>query len=405
MTSIKDLKHDHKNARKRTDRSAALIAESLKRYGAARSIVIDEDGRILAGNGTVEGARKAGINKLRIIEAEGDELIAVRRAGLSEDEKIGLALADNRSSDLSEWDNEMLRQLSEEHDLTPWFEDDELLAEVLEPEEGKTDPDAVPEAPAEPITKPGDLWILGNHRLLCGDSTDTVALERLMDGGNADLWLTDPPYNVSYEGKTKDALTIKNDSMKDGEFRQFLHDVYVAANCFLRPGAVFYIWHADSEGYNFRGAANDVGWKVRQCLIWLKSCMVMGRQDYQWKHEPCLYGWTEGAAHYWGSDRKQTTILEFDKPRRNGEHPTMKPVELFQYQMENSTKQGDVVLDSFGGSGTTIIAAERIHRKARLMELDPAYCDVIVKRWEDFTGNTAVCVPSDQHFTEQQEAF
>ena len=405
MTSIKDLKHDHKNARKRTDRSAALIAESLKRYGAARSIVIDEDGRILAGNGTVEGARKAGISKLRIIEAEGDELIAVRRAGLSEDEKVGLALADNRSSDLSEWDNEMLRQLSEEHDLTPWFEDDELLAEVLEPEKGKTDPDDVPEAPAEPITKPGDLWILGNHRLLCGDSTDTVALERLMDGGNADLWLTDPPYNVSYEGKTKDALTIKNDSMKDGEFRQFLHDVYVAANCFLRPGAVFYIWHADSEGYNFRGAANDVGWKVRQCLIWLKSCMVMGRQDYQWKHEPCLYGWTEGAAHYWGSDRKQTTILEFDKPRRNGEHPTMKPVELFQYQMENSTKQGDVVLDSFGGSGTTMIAAERIHRKARLMELDPAYCDVIVKRWEDFTGNTAVCVPSDQHFTEQQEAF
>lgn len=405
MTSIKDLKHDHKNARKRTDRSAALIAESLKRFGAARSIVIDEDGRILAGNGTVEGARKAGIDKLRIIEAEGDELIAVRRTGLSEDEKVGLALADNRSSDLSEWDNEMLRQLSEEHDLTPWFEDGELLAEVLEPEQGKTDPDDVPEPPAEPITKPGDLWILGNHRLLCGDSTDTVALERLMENKPADLWLTDPPYNVSYEGKTKDALTIKNDSMKDGEFRQFLHDVYVAANCFLRPGAVFYIWHADSEGYNFRGAAADTGWKVRQCLIWLKSCMVMGRQDYQWKHEPCLYGWTEGAAHYWGSDRKQTTILEFDKPRRNGEHPTMKPVELFQYQMENSTKQGDVVLDSFGGSGTTIIAAERIHRKARLMELDPAYCDVIVKRWEDFTGNTAVCVPSDQHFTEQQEAF
>jgi site-specific DNA-methyltransferase (adenine-specific) len=299
----------------------------------------------------------------------------------------------------------MLRQLSEEHDLTPWFEDDELLAEVLEPEQGKTDPDDVPEPPKEPITKPGDLWILGNHRLLCGDSTDTVALERLMENKPADLWLTDPPYNVSYEGKTKDALTIKNDSMKDGEFRQFLHDVYVAANCFLRPGAIFYIWHADSEGYNFRGAAADTGWKVRQCLIWLKSTLVMGRQDYQWKHEPCLYGWTDGAAHYWGSDRKQTTILEFDKPRRNGEHPTMKPVELFQYQMANSTKQGDVVLDSFGGSGTTIIAAERIHRKARLMELDPAYCDVIVKRWEDFTGNTAVCVPSDQHFTEQQEAF
>jgi len=402
VTSINNLKSDHKNARKRTDRSAALIAESLNRYGAARSIVIDEDGRILAGNGTVEGAKKAGINKVRIIETEGDELIAVRRTGLSEDEKVGLALADNRSSDLSEWDNEMLRQLSEEHDLTPWFEDDELLAEVLEPEQGKTDPDDVPEAPADPVTKPGDLWILGNHRLLCGDSTDTVALEQLMENKPADLWLTDPPYNVNYEGGS--GLKIQNDNMKDSEFRQFLHDVYVAANCFLRPGAAFYIWHADSEGYNFRGAAVDVGWKVRQCLIWLKSSLVMGRQDYQWKHEPCLYGWTDGSAHYWGSDRKQTTILEFDKPRRNGEHPTMKPVELFQYQMANSTKQGDVVLDSFGGSGTTIIAAERIHRKARLMELDPAYCDVIVKRWEDFTGNTAVCIPSNQHFIEQQEA-
>lgn len=398
MASIKDLKSDHKNARKRTDRSAALIAESLKRFGAARSIVIDEDGRILAGNGTVEGAKKAGIDKLRIIEAEGDELIAVRRAGLSEDEKVGLALADNRSSDLSEWDHEMLRQLSEEHDLTPWFEDDELLAEILEPEQGNTDPDDVPEPPEEPITKPGDLWILGNHRLLCGDSTDTTALERLMAGANADLWLTDPPYNVNYEGKTSDALKIQNDSMKDGEFRQFLHDVYVAANCFLRAGAVFYIWHADSEGYNFRGAASDVGWKVRQCLIWLKSSLVMGRQDYQWKHEPCLYGWTEGAAHYWGSDRKQTTILEFDKPRRNGEHPTMKPVELFEYQMANSTKQGDIVLDSFGGSGTTMIAAERIHRKARIMELDPAYCDVIVKRWEDFTGKKAILEESKEAF-------
>lgn len=415
MTSINNLKSDHKNARKRTDRSATLIAESLKRYGAARSIVIDEDGRILAGNGTVEGAKKAGIDKVRIIEAEGDELIAVRRTGLTEDEKVGLALADNRSSDLSEWDNDMLRQLSEEHDITPWFEDDELLAEVLETVEGNTDPDDVPEPPAEPTTKPGDLWILGNHRLLCGDSTDPIAMERLTEDKPADLWLTDPPYNVALgmnetpeEAKKRnrrtDGKVVKNDSMPDAEFRQFLIDVYTTANCFLRPGAAFYIWHADSEGYNFRGAAHDIGWKIRQCLIWVKSSLVMGRQDYQWQHEPCLYGWTEGAGHFWGSDRKQTTLLQFDKPSRNGQHPTMKPVDLFQYQMANSTKPGDIVLDSFGGSGTTLIAAERIGRKARLMELDPIYCDVIVKRWEDFTGNTAVCIPSNQHFTEQQEA-
>jgi site-specific DNA-methyltransferase (adenine-specific) len=400
MTSIKDLKSDHKNARKRTDRSAKLIAESLQRYGAARSIVIDEENRILAGNGTIEGAKAAGIKNVRVIETDGTEIIAVKRTGLTEDEKIGLALADNRTSDLSDWDKDMLQQLSEEHDIAPWFDADdltEILGTVEQlPTEGLADADDVPEAPAEPITKPGDLWVLGDHRLLCGDSTDTVALERLMAGANADLWLTDPPYNVNYEGGT--GLKIQNDNMKDAEFRQFLKDVYIAANCFLRPGAAFYIWHADSEGYNFRGAAFDAGWKVRQCLIWLKSSLVMGRQDYQWKHEPCLYGWTEGAAHFWNSDRKQTTILEFAKPSRNGEHPTMKPVDLFQYQMANSTKPGDIVLDSFGGSGTTMIAAERINRKARLMELDPAYCDVIVQRWQAFTGKLAT-------LEENKEAF
>jgi site-specific DNA-methyltransferase (adenine-specific) len=409
MGNISDLKFDHKNARKRTDNSTRLIQESLQRYGAARSIVIDEDNRILAGNGTIAGAQALGLTKLKVIEAAGDEIIAVRRSGLSEDEKVGLALADNRAAELSDWDAQMLQQLSEEHDIAPWFEQEDLdailnAAEQLEPVEGNTDPDDVPEPPADPITKPGDLWVLGNHRLLCGDSTDTIALERLTENQPADLWLTDPPYNVAYEGKTADALTIKNDSMSNADFRQFLHDVYVAANCFLKPGASFYIWHADSEGYNFRGAAHDIGWKVRQCLVWVKSVMVMGRQDYQWKHEPCLYGWTEGAAHFWASDRKQTTVLEFDKPRRNGEHPTMKPVDLFQYLMANSTKPGALVLDSFGGSGTTIIAAERLGRKARVMELDPAYCDVIVKRWEDFTGQTAICFPSEAHFTEAQEA-
>jgi site-specific DNA-methyltransferase (adenine-specific) len=400
MTSIKDLKSDHKNARKRTDRSAKLIAESLQRFGAARSIVIDEENRILAGNGTIEGAKAAGIKNVRVIETDGTEIIAVKRTGLTEDEKIGLALADNRTSDLSDWDKDMLQQLSEEHDIAPWFDADDLTAILGEveqlPAEGLTDADDVPETPAEPITKPGDLWILGDHRLLCGDSTDTVALERLMAGANADLWLTDPPYNVNYEGGT--GLKIQNDNMKDAEFRQFLKDVYIAANCFLRAGAAFYIWHADSEGYNFRGAAFDAGWKVRQCLIWLKSSLVMGRQDYQWKHEPCLYGWTEGAAHTWNSDRKQTTILEFAKPSRNGEHPTMKPVDLFQYQMANSTKPGDIILDSFGGSGTTMIAAERINRKARLMELDPAYCDVIVQRWQAFTGKLATLEENKEVF-------
>ena len=397
MASINDLKSDHKNARRRTDRSSDLIKESLQRYGAARSIVIDEENRILAGNGTIDGAKAAGIRRVRIIESEGDEVIAVRRTGLSEEQKVGLALADNRTADLSEWDLEMLHRLSEEHELDPWFNQndlDELLNIVeVDPVEGNTDPDAVPDAPEEPITKPGDLWILGNHRLLCGDSINPQHLQRLMDGQLADLWLTDPPYNVDYEGGT--GLKIQNDNMADGEFRQFLCDVYSSANQVLKPGAAFYIWHADSEGYNFRGAAQDNGWKVRQCLIWLKSSLVMGRQDYQWKHEPCLYGWTDGAAHTWNSDRKQTTILEFDKPRKNGQHPTMKPVDLFQYQIDNSTKPNQLVLDSFGGSGTTIIACERIRRHARLMELDPAYCDVIVQRWSEFTGKDAVLAPRE----------
>lgn len=206
----------------------------------------------------------------------------------------------------------------------------------------------------------------------------------------ADLWLTDPPYNVNYEGGTEDKLTIENDNMSDTEFRAFLVGAYKAADSVLKAGAAFYIWHADSEGENFRGAAKDIGWKVRECLIWNKNALVMGRQDYHWKHEPCLYGWKGGASHNWYSDRKQTTVMEFDKPLRNGEHPTMKPLALFAYQMQNSTKAGDIVLDSFGGSGTTLIVAEQTGRKARLMELDPHYCDVIIARWEKLTGKEAV---------------
>jgi site-specific DNA-methyltransferase (adenine-specific) len=223
---------------------------------------------------------------------------------------------------------------------------------------------------------------------MCGDSTSIEAVEKLTDG-LVDILVTDPPYNVNYEGATKDKLKIMNDSMDDEQFRQFLRDAFVAADAVMKQGAVYYIWHADSEGYNFRGACRDAGWKVRQTLIWAKDSMVMGRQDYHWKHEPCLYGWKEGAAHLWAADRKQTTIIECKKPRVNDIHPTMKPVELMEYQILNNTKGQDVVLDLFGGSGSTLIACEKTGRKARLMELDPKYCDVIVKRWEEFTGKTA----------------
>jgi site-specific DNA-methyltransferase (adenine-specific) len=232
--------------------------------------------------------------------------------------------------------------------------------------------------------------VLGDHRLICGDSLSSDTLTKLLGPDKAYLWLTDPPYNVSYSGGTKEALTIENDSMGDTEFLQFLTKAFSTASDKLRAGGCFYIWHADSESYNSRGALRQVGLKVRQCLIWVKSSLVIGRQDYQWKHEPCLYGWKDGASHYWASDRKQTTVLEFDKPTRNGKHPTMKPVALFEYQLLNSSARGDIVLDTFGGSGTTLICAEKNERRARIVELDPRYCDVICKRYIDFTGNKVI---------------
>jgi len=375
-----------KNSRTHSDEQVAQIAASIKEFGWTNPILVDGDNGIIAGHGRLMAARKLGYTEVPTIELKD----------LTEAQKKAYIIADNRLALNAGWDNEMLKlefdQLAElgfDLELTGFSLDEIEALNPVELNAGLTDEDEAPPLPPEPKTKIGDIYKLGKHRLMCGDSTSIDHLERLCDGQAVDMWLTDPPYNVAYEGKTKDSLTIQNDSMGDDQFRQFLRDAYVAADAVMKAGAVFYIWHADSEGYNFRGAAQDAGWKVRQCLIWKKSSMVMGRQDYHWKHEPCLYGWKEGAGHLWATDRKQTTILEFEKPSRNGEHPTMKPVALFEYQLLNNTKGGDIVLDSFGGSGTTLIAAEKNGRIARLMELDPKYCDVIVKRWEDFTGKKA----------------
>jgi site-specific DNA-methyltransferase (adenine-specific) len=383
------------NSRTHSDEQVAQLAASIREFGFTNPVLVDEENNLIAGHGRVMAARKLGLK----------EVPAVIVTGLDDRKRRALIIADNKLALNAGWDEQALRveleDLAADFGGLMGFSEDELaalLAEAAETEEGLTDEDAVPEAGPEPITKPGDVWVMGKHRLLCGDSTSTDDLTKLCDGQLVDMWLTDPPYNVAYEGKTKDALTIQNDSMGDDQFRQFLRDAYTAADTVMKPGAVFYIWHADSEGYNFRGAAQDAGWKVRQCLIWKKSSIVMGRQDYHWKHEPCLYGWKDGAGHLWASDRKQTTILEFDKPTRNGEHPTMKPVALFEYQLLNNTKGGDLVLDSFGGSGTTLIAAEKNGRVARLMELDPKYCDVIVKRWQDFTGKKATLEATGQTF-------
>lgn len=386
-----------RNSRTHSPEQIDQIVASIKEWGWTTPILVDEQGGIIAGHGRTLAAQRLRMPQVPVMVAQG----------WSEAKKRAYVIADNRIALNAGWDNEMLalefKDLMDQGfdvELTGFSQDeiDALMPEQLE--EGLTDPDDAPEAPANPVTVQGDVWVMGNHRLLCGDSTSVDDLERLCAGQMVDMWLTDPPYNVAYEGGTKEKLTIKNDSMGDTQFREFLRDAYTAANAVMKAGAVFYIWHADSEGYNFRGAAKDAGWTVRQCLIWKKSSLVLGRQDYQWQHEPCLYGWKEGASHLWASDRKQTTILEFDKPARNGEHPTMKPVALFEYQLLNNTKGGDIVLDSFGGSGTTLIAAEKNGRVARLMELDPKYCDVIVTRWQAFTGKHAHLESDGRSFTE-----
>ena len=375
-----------RNSRTHSDEQVAQIAASIREFGFTNPVLVDGDGGIIAGHGRVLAARKLTLA----------EVPCIRLAHLTEAQKRAYVIADNKLALNAGWDNELLAVEFEELEalgfdlnLTGFTQDeiDALKPELLEP--GLTDEDAVPAVQPDPISKPGDVWLLGKHRVMCGDSTVIDAVETLMAGGLADQLVTDPPYNVAYTGKTKDALKIQNDSMSDENFRQFLRDAFVAADTVMKPGAVFYIWHADLEGYNFRGACMDAGWKVRQCLILKKQTLVMGRQDYHWKHEPCLYGWKDGSGHLWASDRKQTTVLEFDRPTSSTLHPTMKPVELVEYQVLNNTKGSDVVLDLFGGGGSTLIACEKTGRHARLMELDPKYVDVIVRRWQEFTGKTA----------------
>ncbi|MDQ1326690.1 MAG: hypothetical protein QG564_1821 [Campylobacterota bacterium] len=381
------------NSRTHSDKQVQQIASSIKEWGFTNPILIDENNGIIAGHGRLMAAEKLKL----------DTVPTIKLVGLTELQKKAYIIADNKLALNSGWDEELLKiELSELKDNNfdmqlLGFDDIELLEN--EPDFiPQSDENSVPEVKKEAKSKLGDIFILGNHRLMCGDSTVLSDVEKLMNDNKADLWITDPPYNVSYTGKTKDSLSIKNDSMEDENFKQFLIDSYSNADSVMKEGAVFYIWHADSEGYNFRSAAKDVGWKVRECLIWNKSQFVIGRQDYHWKHEPCLYGWKDGASHNWYSDRKQTTVLEFKKPTRNGEHPTMKPVELFEYQILNSSKKGDIVLDSFLGSGTTIIACEKNNRKCYGLEFDPIYVDVIIRRWQEFTDKKAILESTGQEF-------
>lgn len=326
------------------------------------------------------------------------EEIEVSVVDLPLDKEKALNIALNKIS--GRWDDDKLALLLKELDADildlSGFGEDEIQDVIeqydmrLDMENEAIDDEFEIELPEKPKATLGDIYQLGNHRLMCGDSTNKEHIELLMDGDKADLLITDPPYNVNYEGKTEDSLKIQNDNKTSSEFYEFLKSAFDSVADYLREGASFYVWYASSEVVNFVSSLVDTNFLVKQELIWFKNSLVLGRQDYHWQHEPCLYGWKNDGSHMWYGDRKQTTILEFDKPLANKEHPTMKPVPLFDYQIKNSSKKGEKVLDVFGGSGTTMIACEQNDRCAYLMELDPRYVDVIINRWEQFTGQKAV---------------
>ena len=380
---IADLVPYDRNPRK-NDMAVADVAESMEQVGYITPIVIDENRLILAGETRCKALKKRGVTRDKVLQV----------LGLTEEQKKKYRLLDNKVGEIAEWDLDLLAGELEAVDFDGFdFGFDDLMADLSDSEgetEQAVEDDYEPDIPEEPKSKRGDVWQLGRHRLMCGDSTDITDIVKLMGEKLADLLLTDPPYNVNYEGGT--GLTIQNDNMEDAAFRQFLCDAFKCADAVMKPGAAFYIWHADSEGFNFRGACHDIGWQVRQCLIWNKNALVLGRQDYQWKHEPCLYGWKGGASHIWLNDRAQTTVLDYDKPSKSDIHPTMKPIPLFDYQIKNSCPNGGIVLDLFNGSGTTIMACEQNGRCAYCCELDPKYVDAAIDRWEHFTGEKAVLV-------------
>jgi DNA modification methylase len=369
------------NNPRKNDKAVDVVAGSIQEFGFKNPIIVDKDNVIVAGHTWLLAARKLELEEVPVIRAED----------LTEQQIKAFRLADNKTAEFAEWDMELLAlELEGLDDIFTGFNEVEI-ADILgldnEAQEDDFDVDAEAEKIIEPETKPGDVWLLGRHRLMCGDATKIKDVERLVDGRHADLVLTDPPYNVDYEGGTKDKLKIQNDKMEDSRFLQFLTDAFTRMNENSKKGAAIYVFHSDSEGYNFRSAFKATGYSLRQCLIWAKNTMVMGRQDYHWQHEPILYGWKEGAKHAWYGDRKQTTLIRYDKPLRNAEHPTMKPVGLCGYLIGNSSKEEDIVLDLFGGSGYTLIAAEQLNRTCYMMELDPVYCEVIVQRYINLKGH------------------
>lgn len=400
------------------DAAVDAVASSIKNFGFKVPIVVDSDNEIIAGHTRLKAAQKLGLQEVPTIVAED----------LTENQVRAFRLADNKVSELAEWDQELLDNELQDIDGIDMADFGFDLLPDLEVEGVDEDDwdEELDDGPAR--SKPGDIYQLGEHRVMCGDSTDPEDIKKLTDGKQVDLIVTDPPYNVAYVGKTADALTIDNDEMDEGNFELFLTDAFTAMAEVLKPGGAFYIWHAESTAHQFIKALEAADLTFRQKLIWVKNTMVLGRQDYHWKHEPCFYGWKDGAAHYFTSDRTQVTVIEDkpnintmnkdqlvqyakdlqilldggstilreDKPAASTFHPTMKPVKLIARNIVNSSKRGETVLDIFGGSGSTLIASEQLKRTCYTMELDPKYVDVIIDRYEEFTGVEAVLVHEEQ---------
>ena len=439
-----------RNARTHSEEQVAQIAASIKEFGFTNPVLIDADGGIIAGHGRVMGARQLGLA----------EVPCIRLGHLTDAQRRAYVIADNRLALNAGWDDAMLalemRDLMDEgYDvgLTGFDlkEIDALLAGLDATPEGQTDPDAAPAVQADAVTRPGDVWVLGRHRIMCGDSTDGGSVALLMRGEQADACWTDPPYNVAYGDKAemlndyggkghRNTSRILNDDMSDEDFCKFLGGFYRAACAVMKKGAAIYVAHSETERANFTREMLRAGFKLSGVVIWRKDTLVLGRSDYQWIHEPILYGWKDGGAHSFYGGRKQTTVSDIGssgspfvlradgkwqvtigeevlivdgkakvewiedsimrelKPKRNDVHPTMKPVALIERMLRNSAKPGRIVLDPFGGSGSTLIACEQIGMSARLMELSPNYADVIVRRWQQFTGKRATLEATGAEF-------
>lgn len=385
LVSISKLVPYVNNARTHSPEQINKLRASLREFGFINPVIIDREFGIIAGHGRVMAAREEGIAEVPCVFVDH----------LTEAQKKAYILADNRMAMDAGWDEELLRVEIEalqgaDFDVGLTGFDDKEIADLFKTDSGKVEDDDFDLTAAlekASFVEEGDVWVVGKHRLICGDATNPDHVAKLMDGKRANLILTDPPYGVSF--KSKSGLTIKNDSMKNEEFYEFLKSAFVNMAAHLEQGGSAYVFHADTEGLNFRQAFIDAGFHLAGCCIWVKDSLVLGRSDYQWQHEPVLYGFLKNGKHSWYSDRKQTTIWNFKKPKRNENHPTSKPLDLLSYPLGNSSQENAIVVDTFGGSGSTLMACEAMNRICYTMELDPKYASVILRRYVEDTGDAA----------------